>query len=314
MDNSMISENRDVLSNLISENAEIGIIIGEVTSLDKAAAGLSLYLTLKEIGKDSQVVSKREPTVEVSNLVGIDKIKKEFSGLIKTYTISLPYNEGEIEKVSYKIENNRLNINLFAGEKKISFSESEIDYIKKGAIPSVVFAIGVADPERLASFFDPNSEIKLINIDNNENNNGYGDVSFVSNSFSSVSEIVAKIMIDLGLPINTDIAQNLMDGISSATENFTAYTTSPIAFETASFLMKKGAKRRNVKERQERSTPSFGKAFIPQKSNPVTDNNINSVNGNTQLDNDYGEQNDNSDNVPKDWFTPKVFKSKKDNT
>jgi hypothetical protein len=293
MEDSIFSQNRDLLGNLISENSEIGIVIGEPHSLDKVAAALSLYLTFKEIGRDVQIVTKKDPIVEFSNLVGIDKIKKEFTGLTKTFTISLPYNEGEIEKVSYKIEGDKLNINLFAGDKKMSFAENEIQYIKRGAVPSLIFAVSVSDPERLYSYFDSNSDVKLVNIDNNQMNDAYGDVAYVSPNFSSLSEVVAKTIQDLALPMNQDIAQNLLDGVTISTENFTTETTSPYAFEAVSFLMRHGAKRKSMQEVQEKKRKSFGIPVTPMR------NEAEETNSNEEAP---------SDDVPRDWFAPKVFK------
>ena len=94
MDEQLFLQHRDLLNSLISENPEIGIIIGEPHTFDKVASGLALYLAFKEAGKDVQIVTKKDPIVEFSNLIGIDRIKKEFSGLTKTFTISLPYSEG----------------------------------------------------------------------------------------------------------------------------------------------------------------------------------------------------------------------------
>lgn len=298
MNDSVFSHNRDFLGNLISENNEIGIIVGDPHSLDKIAAGLALYLSLKQIGKDVQIISRREPIVEYSDLFGIDKLKREFSGLTKTLTISLPYNEGEIEKVSYKIEGNKLNINLFSGDKKISFSENEIEYLRKGAIPSLVFVVSVSDPEKLTSYFDPRGiDVKLVNIDNSQQNDSYGDVAYVNTFFSSLSEIVSGMIQSLSLPIDNDISQNLLDGVSSSTDNYTSLSTSPFAFEAASFLMKNGAKRKQLQEKKfERKASSF---------TPLSSRSTDNVSNSNKEESDS----ESSDSVPKDWFTPKIYKS-----
>ncbi len=298
MDNSVFSQNRDFLTSLISENQEIGIIIGEPHNLDRIAAGLSLYLVLKQIGKDVQVVSGKDPIIEFSNLVGIDKIRKEFTGMTKNFTISLPYKEGEIEKVSYKIEGNRLNINLFAGENKITFSEKDIDYIRSGANPSLIFIVSIASTDKFSSLVGSNSEVKVVNIDNDQLNSAYGDVVYNSNSFSSVSEIVGKIIQDLGLPVDIDSAQNLLDGILSATENFSSYSTSAYAFEAASFMLKHGAKRHALTGESYGKTRNFSETITP----PVKNNTREYID-------EYEEKTeDDSSSVPQDWFAPKIFK------
>lgn len=298
MDNSIFIQNRDFLTNLISQNQEIGIIIGEQHDLDKVAASLALYLVLRQIGKDVQIVSKKDPIVEFSNLVGIDKIRKEFTGMTKNLTISLPYTEGEIEKVSYKIEGNRLNINLFAGENKITFSEKDIEYIRRGENPSVVFAVSVSSADKIYEFTGANPEVKIVNIDNNKLNNAYGDVVYVDSLFSSVSEIAGKIIQELGLPVDIDSSQNLLDGVSSATDNFSSYSTSPYAFEVVSFVLKHGAKRQSLAGEDYAAVKTASNSGIK----PV-------VKTDMESNNDYEEKTgDDFSGVPQDWFAPKIFR------
>ncbi|OGH10303.1 MAG: hypothetical protein A2857_02555 [Candidatus Levybacteria bacterium RIFCSPHIGHO2_01_FULL_36_15] len=300
MNESVFSQNRDLLSGLIGENSDIGIIVGDPHNLDKVASGLALYLALSEAGKNVQVASKSEPIVEFSNLVGIDRIRKDFSGAVKTFTISLPYAEGEIEKVSYKIENEKLNINLFAGDQNISFSEKDIKYLKKGSLPSLIITIGVSSVEKLTNFFDFSSNVKLVNIDNSPENSGYGDIAFVGAGYSSISEMVTKIIHDLSIPMNIDISQNLLDGITAATENFSSYNTSPYAFEAVSYLLRNGAKR-ILSGRRQTAKKDFLRDLGEQRENlsvPVAQNN-----------NQQPANNESTDEVPEDWFTPKVFRS-----
>ena len=247
MTNSLVKSQREQILSLIDSEQGIGIIIGDAHNIDNVAASLGLYLILKTEGKNVQVISKKEPTVEVSSLFGVDQISKSFDGNTKTLTISVPYREGEIEKVSYNIEGDRLNVNLFAEEAGISFKENDIKYIKKGAAPAVVIAIGIATEEELKEFVDAAS-VKMINIDSNPLNSLTGGISIVDSSFSSLSEIVAQMVMDLSLTYDVDAFQNLMDGITFATRNFTLPATSAFAFETAGFLMQNGAKRREKEQ------------------------------------------------------------------
>lgn len=320
MHDSLFIQNRDVLHSLINEHSEIGIVIGEPHNTDTIAASLALYLSLYAVGKDVQVVSKAEPIVEFSHLFGIDKIGKEFRGAVKVFTISLPYRDGEIEKVSYKIENDRLNINLFAGEKKVSFSEREIQYVRKGAVPSLIFAIGIPSVDHVHHFLDASIDSRIINIDNHLENSGYGDIVYTGSYFSSVSEIVARIMKDLSLVMDMDTAQNLLDGILYATDNFSSELTSPHAFEAASYLLKHGAKRRPL----EKKTTSITHQDILSQSRRLSESRKTIVQDTNSIPKDYileDTYQDTSaaegqeisdvdlDQVPKDWFTPKVFRS-----
>lgn len=242
MKTSLISSEKDALLSSLSAGT-IGIVIGERQNLDTVASALSLYLSLKASGKGVQIISKRDITVELSSLFGAGKIEKSFSGSTKTLTISVPYREGEIEKVSYNIETDRLNVNLFAEENGISFRESDIQYIRKGSSPETVFVLGTASISELDGLLDGGA--KIINIDNSRQNTLFGDIVLVDSIFSSVSEIVSEVIAELGLILDIDIAQNLLDGITFATRNFTNPQTSAYAFESAGFLLMNGAQRKN---------------------------------------------------------------------
>ncbi len=159
--------------------------------------------------------------------------------------MSFPYHDGDIEKVSYNIEGDRLNVNLFAEEQGIRFTEKDITYIRQGASPQLIFTVGVSQAVEIQGLVD--SGVKIVNIDNSAGNGMFGQVNIVDPTASSLSEIVAKIAQDLNLQVEFDVAQNLLDGITAATQNFSSPKTSPVAFEMAGFLLQKGAIRKDLK-------------------------------------------------------------------
>ncbi len=241
-----ILQQKQALEALLSENPSVGVVISSHQNFDVVAAGLSLQLIFQDSGKSSQVVSGKEPIVEYSSLVGVDQIRKDFSGVTKTLTVSFPYKDGEIEKVSYNIEGDRLNVNLFGEESGISIQEKDIKYIRQGSAPNLLFTIGVRDLTEIQDYAQTGA--KIVNIDNDPVNTLFGDIVLVDSSFSSISEIITKIAQILNLQVEFDVAQNLLDGISFATQNYSSPKTSPIAFEAASTLLQRGAVRRTMKD------------------------------------------------------------------
>jgi len=266
MTNSLLKSQKTQILELLDSEPSIGIIVGENQNLDTVAAALGLYLTLEGAGKNVQIVSKKDPIVEVSHLFGVDKIGRSFEGLTKIVTISVPYREGEIEKVSYNIEGDRLNVNLFAETNGINFDERDVQYIRKGSSPSLIITIGVTDEAELASFVDP-ATVRTIHIDKNPMNGLMGDIVLIDPSFSSVSEIVADFVMETNLGYDIDAFQNLIDGITFATNNFTHPTTSAFAFEAAGFLLQNGAKRKEKKEEDRSARDTFPKEdyFLNQR-------------------------------------------------
>ncbi|OGH16435.1 MAG: hypothetical protein A3C30_04560 [Candidatus Levybacteria bacterium RIFCSPHIGHO2_02_FULL_40_18] len=321
MGSSLITNQKEKIRELIDSSESIGIIVSENQNIDTVAAALGLYLSLSSNGKNVQIVSKKEPTVEVSSLVGVDKISKTFAGNIKILTISVPYREGEIEKVSYNIEDTRLNVNLFAETSGITFNESEIQYIRKGSAPSLVITLGVIDESELLGLLDLKS-VKSIHIDRNPLNAMQGDVVIIDPSFSSLSEIVTELITELNLGHDIDSFQNLMDGITYATRNFTLPATSPFAFEMAGFLLQNGARRKEKGERREERERNFpqeshflqtrgaGRSDFrqnrPQAGRPQTAQDpFASTKNIEQVESVEGTG---TGEIPEDWFLPKVFK------
>ncbi len=249
--NPTIAQEIGLLREFLDQQNDLGIVIGSHQNLDTYAAALSLYLTLTQAGKRAQIISKKVPTVEVSNLVAIDKVRENFtSGNNSKLVISLPYIKGEVEKVLFTEHpdpQNPTNINFHLtavpGKSITPFDLKDVRLIWDGGAPQAIIAVGVGNVDEIAQIVDPNA-VKIVNIDNFSGNTRFGDVVLVDESFSSLSEIIGKIIKDLSLPADLDAAQNILDGVLYATRNFTKPNTSPLAFEAASAAMYLGAQRK----------------------------------------------------------------------
>ncbi len=241
MDNNVSAQIKD----LISKNQNVGIAVGKNPGVDEMAAALSLFLALKSDGKNINIVCPTEPLVEHSRLVGIDKVQRDFELQGGDMTVSFPYQEGEIEKISYTLENGALNIIVKAGQDGLSFNEKDVMFRRSEGYPTLLFVIGTSRLSDLDRIYDAQSlkDATVINIDNKSDNQGYGDISIVTPNSSSISEKVADLMISMGLNIDIDIAQNLLTGVEKATNNFQSSRTTPLAFEITGVLIRKGAVR-----------------------------------------------------------------------
>lgn len=312
------------LKQVFEKNGPFGIMVGESYGTDEMGAALSIYLTLKSLGKDVSIVATKAPTVEVSSLIGIDQVKERFTSQSGDLVVSFPYREDEIGKVSYTLENGLLNIIVKPKEGGLSFGEKDVLFKRTGDTPTVLFTIGVkrlSEVSRVLRIEDL-KDTTIVNIDRPGNNEGFGDVVMISQNTSSVSEQVANMLLSQGFPIDSDISQNLMSGIISATGNFQSPRTSSIAFEMAGLLMRNGARREM--QRQERTDfrdpRSFGQArptrpFSPrfQQGNPVSSqfnpNVQNQQKSTTEVNREQGKINQEAgQDAPPDWLAPKIFK------
>jgi len=255
--NQSIAQEIGLLKEFLNQQNDLGIIVGNHQNLDTYAASLAMYLTLTQAGKKVQIISKKAPTVEVSNLVAINRVKENFvAGDTSKLVVSLPYIKGEVEKVlftEFPDPQNPTNINfhLTAAEGKsiTPFEQKDVKLIWEGGAPSAIIAIGAGSLDEISSIVDQNTT-KIVNIDNFSGNTRYGDIVLVDDAFSSLSEVIGKIIKDLSLPLDVDSAQNILDGVLFSTRNFTKGNTSPLAFEAVSNAMYVGAQRKNDTERE----------------------------------------------------------------
>ncbi|MCL4354924.1 hypothetical protein M1349_05715 [Patescibacteria group bacterium] len=336
MDEIMLRQLQDILT----REFNIGIITGKNPSVDDMGAALALFLSLSASGKNVSIVSPTDPIVELSSLIGINKVKNRFAGISGDLVVSFPYKEGEIDKVSYTLEDGFLNIVVKEGELGLSFNQKDIRYSRSAGIPKVVIVVGSPRLSDLTDILDPAQmkDITVVNIDNSSDNQGYGDIVLVSQKLSSVSEAIANIIQNLGLTLDKDIAQNLLSGISSATENFQNQNTSPLAFEMTAALIKQGAVRSiGRRQPQDVKTPfDFGVPLKPQtqpvieqkeaqrESNQETKEDPfvrlqkkldemkakqkQEVSEETKKESKQENAPSMSEGAPDDWLTPKIYK------
>lgn len=269
MDNQALQKIRET----ISRSQQVSLAVSKNPTIDQMASALGLALTLEAQGKKVSVVSPTAPIVELSSLVGIDKVKTSNQGSSGDLVVSFPYREGEIEKVSYTIDDGFLNIVVKAGESGLTFSERDVTYKRGSDKPELLITVGIARMGDVTGLFSEETlkDVMIINIDNSNDNEGYGGMVLVSPKFSSLSEQVADLMLNLGYEIDIDVAQNLLSGLTTATDNFQVPTTSYLAFEIAAILLKRGAKRDRSRatEAPRQTQQSAQQAFArPQQRTP----------------------------------------------
>jgi hypothetical protein len=293
----------------IEKNPSIGIVTGKNPTLDEMGAALALYLALTKLGKSVNIATPENPLVEVSSLVGIDKVKTSLSGKSGDLTVSFPYQEGEIDKVSYTLEDGLLNIVVKAGEKGLSFEQNEVLFTRAEGAPGLLFIIGIPRLSDLGKFLDVASlkNTMVVNVDNKAENQGFGDVVMVYPMLSSISEQVANLIVTLNLKLDIDTAQNLMQGISFATNNFGDQKTSALAFEMAAILMKNGAVRfgnSNLKPEQTVNTEQFFPRPVTRSQTKAADQ----VAPKPVVSQQEPEIETTNENPPEDWLAPKIYK------
>lgn len=81
----------------------------------------------------------------------------------------------------------------------------------------------------------------VINVDHHASNNGYGTSTCIDRSAAATSEVVARLVEELGVPLDSDIATLLLAGILHDTDRLSAPETSSATLRLTADLVEAGA-------------------------------------------------------------------------
>jgi len=105
----------------------------------------------------------------------------------------------------------------------------------------VVIALDTAIQNRLGTSLESIRSTKLwINIDHHPSNPRYGDLVYIDANAPATGQILFELMKSQGLPIDTQIAENLYVAISTDTGSFQYPNTSARTFDIAAELVRTG--------------------------------------------------------------------------
>lgn len=250
---------------IVMSSKDIVIVTHTKPTMDSMGGSLALALGLVSLGKTATVLCADAMTVELSSFVGIDKVSKEFGK--KNFVISLDYEDGSIEKVSYNIENKKFNLVIEHRPGHEPFTADKAKYSYQGTAADTIITVDTMHFGEFGSLYTQNKDNfagkSIINIDRHNENTNYGAINLVDPVASSSSELVAEFLATLGVKLTTDIATNLLNAIYSATDSFKHANVTSMAFEVASVCLKAGAKRFGVESPVVQPAPATPLGEVP---------------------------------------------------
>lgn len=239
------------------------ICLPKSVTLDQAAAGLSLFLSLGKAGKNVNIVSAEPMTVGFSHLVGLDKVADKISGANLVLTINAPIEN--IDKVSTQDDGKHLSLVIAPKTGMPPITSEQVIFNQAGARADLIITLGTRKLEGLGKIYLENQGIfqekPIINIDNNSQNSNFGRLNIIDPDASSCSEIIASLISGMGFPADEDIGSNLLLGLKEETRNFQIEKVSADTFEAAAFCLRAGGRREVVsppkeEKKTQAATPS----------------------------------------------------------
>lgn len=304
----------------IAKAKNILVLLPANPTLDKAAAALSLFLSLKKQNKQVLVACSTPMTVGFNRLFSIDKITDKIGN--RNLIISFDYLKDAIEKVSYNIENDKFNLVVEPRPGAQPLKTDKVNYSYAGTEADLIIVIGASRLEDLDSLYINEKKTfekaQIVNLDYKRTNMRFGQLNLLDNKAASCSEIVADLLKRVNLPVDQDIATNILAGIEANTSNYQSPETSAKTFAAAAWCLENGAKKGYINfNRPTFPTPAFLNP-TPQatQSFPSIVNNVPSVPAPSPVT--YSSpampfqtpvQTNTQTQPPPDWFKPKIFKS-----
>lgn len=252
--------NTDKFQEVLVKSGNILIVLPKDPPFDTVAAALSLHLSLANYGKKLSVFCPSQMLVEFSQLVGVDRVGGELGN--KNLTLSLKdYPADNIERVSYNIENGRMQLAIISKEGVEAPLPEQIvaSYSGMSSVELVIF-VGEGDDVALEEIVRvPHSALILHNYKTYLPQIGRRrhTVEIVNGGTSCYSELVGWLLIESKLPLDQDTAHNLMLGIAQATRNYTISALRPETFELVAKLMRITGKGSQPVQQQTQAPPDW---------------------------------------------------------
>lgn len=271
---------------IVDKSKSILILLPTRPYFDQVAAGLALYLALRET-KDVTISCPTLLTVEFNRLVGVNKVSSDLGN--KNLIIKFAdYKANDIERVSYDIEDGQFRLTVIPkpGITPPKKEQAQLSY--SGVASDTVILVGGASESHFPAISSRDlagANLAHIGTKDLTLSSGKGAMSFAKPS-SAVSEVAAALIKESGMKFDSDVATNLLMGIEQGSNNFADSDVTAETFSLVSELMRAGGQRTRSVTAERRTFPSGAiPGEIPQRP-----------------------QGQKVEEPPKDWLKPKVYK------
>jgi len=298
------------VSEVITKGSTGVIALPQNPTVDAIGAATALYLSLLKMGKNCIIISS---TQVKSDLAGTDKIQNTLAVGGDNLVVSFPYSDGTIDKIDYNIQGDKFNLVITPRPGFQKLNPNQVTYSYSGGTFDFLITIDAPNLNSLGTIYTENQAQfqgkETINIDRHLTNAFFGTVNFVNKTSSSTSELVLKVIKELQVEMDKDIATNLYAGVAAATNTFTSYSVNAETFETIAQLLKAGATKKTPAPQSQQPSPTMNRPVFNKPISPVNQpaterqplQNIATVESQESQSKEGAQS-------PQDWLKPNIFK------
>ena len=233
----------------IEKSTRILLIFSKRQEEDALASALALFLFLKKAGYKIDIAGqKSDKSSSLAFLPSYEEIRANLYNL-RRFIVSVNISQAKVNQIKYSVDDNSLNFIITPSEgwfkpEDVSSRAGQFEY-------DLIITLGVKELESLGDFYDKNVEFfyktPIINIDNQADNEDYGQINFIDLNAAARAEIVFYLLKsyrpDL---IDEDVATCLLSGIIQQTKNFKSANLTPRTFLASSELISLKARREEI--------------------------------------------------------------------
>lgn len=231
----------NLAKSIIGKSENILIFPPQELQGDSLGSTLALFYTLKKLGKNVNVKLGDIP----EKFQFLTNFYKTGSG---DFVIAINTENKDISQMRY--EKNGKDLKIYLALSKGQIKNEDISFPSLlcqeslSPRPDLVIALGTPSLENIPQSF---WEIPILNIDNQPQNENFGEVNLIETT-SSLAEIITnllKLTAEQEL-FDKEISTCLLAGIIWSSQNFRSPKTKPKTFEISAFLIEKGARHQEI--------------------------------------------------------------------
>jgi len=198
---------------LIEEAGSIAILPSKTAGIDSFSSAVGLYYMLKDEGKNVSIIYQGAIPEDFGS---VDDVEISNSSSSRELLVSVDYSGTSASKVNYSTENDVLHFSISPIDRDFDLSrvKSEI----KGFDYDLIITLGAPSRNDLGKLLEDVGGgfggVDILNIDNSERNQRFGNINVVDPSFDSISLLVLNHALKWNLVVSSRAAEALLKGIS----------------------------------------------------------------------------------------------------
>jgi nanoRNase/pAp phosphatase (c-di-AMP/oligoRNAs hydrolase) len=248
-------------SKLILKSSHILIILPENPNYDVLSSGLGLAefchqknLNISLVYLDPQ---ENKQSLDFLNIANSTKIIHSIAG---SRDLILTFNTKYNNILQARTERTENEFRVYITPEKGMVDSRDFSFLPAKFPYDLIITLGMPERESAGKIYEEAPdlfyEVPIINIDNQNQNNQFGQVNIIEITASSIAEIIAQLLKDFDEKnISQNCANYLLTGIITATHSFQKKNTTPSSMNLASYLIEKGADQQKIVQHLYKTQP-----------------------------------------------------------